>query len=366
MRKTNPRKIHKLFVHSRSVRWLLIIVILLIIGLIMDSVFAETIGKPLYQTHCAACHGEKGSGGVGVPIMLKSFQNSVSDQYLFKTIRNGRPGRVMPAFDQLSDSQIKAIVRHMRKLTDSPSRNADKQQIKGNLKAGFALYARHCASCHGDNGQGGKGTGVTFSRPRNLPIIAPALNNPGFLKSATDQMIRQTTLNGRKGTPMPAFAKQGLSQQDANNLVAYIRSFEKQHNKTSDKIDKQAAFLKIKSNYSFTETVANIKRAVQGANYRLIKIQPINKGLVNAGQENKKQLVIYFCNFRQLNAALAIDPRIGMFLPCRLTVIQHKNAVYVYSINPARLSLLFNNNELNKACDNMKQTYLSIIEEANL
>ena len=41
---------------------------------------------------------------------------------------------------------------------------------------------------------GGKGTGVTFSRKRDLPVIAPALNNVGFLASASDNMIKDTIM----------------------------------------------------------------------------------------------------------------------------------------------------------------------------
>ncbi len=65
---------------------------------------------------------------------------------------------------------------------------------------GAKLYGRNCAACHGANGEGSKGTGVTFLRSRDLPIMAPALHNPGFLAAATDAMIKATLLHGRKGT----------------------------------------------------------------------------------------------------------------------------------------------------------------------
>ena len=90
------------------------------------------------------------------------------------------------------------------------------------------LYARKCAACHGANVEGGKGTGVTFSRPRDLPVIAPALNNTGFLSAAPDMMIKTVLMNGREGTPMPSFLKQGLSEKDIDDIVAYVRSFENQ------------------------------------------------------------------------------------------------------------------------------------------
>jgi len=352
---------------TRTSITIFILVILSLIKISLNSALAVNNGAKLYQNYCAACHGQQGNGGVGVPLKLQSFQNSVSNQYLFKTIRYGRPERVMPAFNHLSDAQIKSIVKTIRQFNKTKINitKANYKTINGNAKLGKKIFKIHCASCHGDQGKGGKGTGVTFSRPRNLAIIAPALNNKGFLKSASDQLIKHTTLNGRKGTPMPAFKKK-LKNNEINALVAYIRHFEKQKISTKEKSTKQSAIIKVKSNYSLKETVENLKRAVKGANFRLIRVQYLNQGLVKKGKENKKQVIIYFCNFRQLNTALAIDPRVGMFLPCRLTVVEINKEVFFIGINPSRLSSLFNNNELDNVCGSMKKLYLSIIEEANL
>ncbi|HSH28562.1 MAG TPA: cytochrome c, partial [Thiohalobacter sp.] len=152
---------------------------------------AEPNGARLYAQMCAVCHGDAGDGGVGVPLRLPAFQAGVPDAYLEQTIRLGRPGRVMPGFDYLSDAEVDAIVEHIRSWYDGERPEfSQAARIAGDAKQGAQLYAKHCAQCHGDQGQGGQGTGVTFSRPRDLPIIAPALNNPGFLAAASDAMIK--------------------------------------------------------------------------------------------------------------------------------------------------------------------------------
>ena len=86
----------------------------------------------------------------------------------------------MPAFDSLSDAQVNAIVTHVRSWSDNPAPVESLVVIKGDAKHGEQLYEKYCVQCHGENGSGGKGTGVTFSRKRDFPIIAPALNNAGF------------------------------------------------------------------------------------------------------------------------------------------------------------------------------------------
>ena len=56
-----------------------------------------------------------------------------------------------------------------------------------------------------------------------------------------------------------------------------------------------------------------------------------------------------------------------LFLPCRVTVLEREDGVVqVMAINPKRLSKLFNNRELDQACDQMHGMYQEIIEEATL
>ena len=327
------------------------------------SLQAKQNGEQLYTSNCSACHGVNGNGGVGVPLALPDFQYGVTNDYLEKTIRLGRPGRIMPAFTGLSDNEVKAIIKYIRTWAPGKPFKYSNKKINGNPKHGAQLFAKNCAACHGANAEGGKGTGVTFSRPRDLPVIAPALNNLGFLASAPDLMIKTVLMNGREGTPMVSFLKQGLSEKDIDDVVSYIRSFEKTSiNKKSKEVVNP--LISYESPHSLNDTVEIIKRAVLGKNFKIIREQYLNQGLVGEGKENKKQVMIYFCNFNFLNRALAIDPRVGLFLPCRITAIEEKGKVTVMATNPLYMSPLFNNEELHKLCQDMHDVYVEIVEES--
>lgn len=339
----------------------------LLVSLGVSSAMAASEGERLYGRNCAACHGENGTGGIGVPLALRSFQSSVSDDYLRKTIRHGRPGRVMPAFSQLSDAEIEAIVGHVRSWHKGPTTTYSDKRIKGDPVHGKKLYGQHCAACHGPNGEGGKGTGVTFSRPRDLPIMAPALHNPGFLVAAPDAMIKATLMHGREGTPMTSFLKQGLKEKDIDDIVSYVRAFEKEPLPESSKVLKVESPVIVRdSPYDLETTVENAKRAVSNNNFFYGRVQTLEYGLTEPANENPKQVIVYFCNISLLNQALAIDPRVGMFLPCRVTILETEGKVQVMSVNPNVLSRLFNNSELNRLCDEMTESYTAIIEEATL
>ncbi|MGD2074490.1 MAG: c-type cytochrome [Gammaproteobacteria bacterium] len=321
-------------------------------------------GAALYAQHCAVCHGAEGDGGVGVPLNLPDFLAIASDDYLRVTLREGRPGRVMPSFRTFSPAAVEAIIEHIRGWSDQPAPRYAAETIHGLAQRGAQLYRDHCAACHGNRGQGGTGTGVTFSRPREAEIMAPALSNPGFQESISDGMLKATLLRGRKGTPMPSIEALGLTESDADDLVAYLRELRRE-DVPSGPTD-LVPIIQAESAYGFDETLDNVKQAVIGRNFRIIREQYLEEGLVPEGNENNRQVMLYFCNFAFLNEALAIDPRVGLFLPCRVTVVESARGVQVMSINPQNLSSLFNNAELDSACQQMHDLYVEIIEEATL
>ncbi|NOX42157.1 MAG: DUF302 domain-containing protein [Gammaproteobacteria bacterium] len=74
--------------------------------------------------------------------------------------------------------------------------------------------------------------------------------------------------------------------------------------------------------------------------------------------------IIYSCAFNFLYDALKVDPRIGLFLPSRVTVVEDKGKVKVMAIDPKRLSNIFNNRQLDEFCTQMHDRYVSLIEDS--
>lgn len=323
-----------------------------------------TEGSRLFDLYCTACHGDDGKGGVGIPLALSDFLNSASDEYIYKTIRLGRPGRVMPPFNELTDQQVNSIVAHIRSWGWSASPEYSAEPIAGNAQRGRQYYAKHCAYCHGLNGEGGRGTGVTFSRPRSDPILAPALNNAGFLAAASDQMIKAILIKGRSGTPMRSFKEKGLSERDINDIVHYIRTFETQVSKVDkNRHEKQRTIIKV-SQFPLDETLDRLKTAIKRKGYQIIREHSLDAGLTEPGTENTRQWIVYFANFRFINESLTRDPRMGLFLPGRITLVEKGGKVSVLAANPVIYKELFSNNALIELSETMQHFYLAVIGEA--
>ena len=188
-----------------------------------------TDGATLYVTFCAGCHGDSGKGrrfpdtSPFPAIANKDFLAVASDQFIGDTIRHGRPGRRMPAWNQdeggLREEEITKILAYLRQLggvAEPKFGPAKRRWVKADPEMGKRLFAMHCAGCHGPNGKGND---------------APALNNPVLLSTAGDTYFAETIARGRRDTAMPGFrnpspAYPTLSETDIESIVAFIRTWE--------------------------------------------------------------------------------------------------------------------------------------------
>jgi cytochrome c oxidase cbb3-type subunit 3 len=189
-------------------------------------------GRTLYAENCAACHGGQGKGGFGLPLNLQSFLTIADIGYLTRSMRYGRPIRAMPSFEgKLEPKDMRAVAYYIKSWQYQPSVVLPKISANGDLLEGKALFDGLCTGCHGLDGKGGPIAGGGHVIGASSGIGGPALADPGFLKSATDQYIKATLMLGRVGTPMGAYLKgrQGfveLRESEIDSIVAYLRTLE--------------------------------------------------------------------------------------------------------------------------------------------
>ena len=121
----------------------------------------------------------------------------------------------------------------------------------------------------------------------------------------------------------------------------------------------------MESPYSYKKTLVNLKKAINGKNYRLIREQKLDQGYSDKEHESN-DLIVYFCNFNLVNKAVKKDTRIGQFLPCRITIIERDGKVYLMAMNPKSIGGLLNNPDLKKTCNQVTNMYIDIMDEVTI
>jgi len=77
-------------------------------------------GQVFFTQYCSVCHGATGEGGSGPDLTNPSWQHSMTDDQLGRTIRDGRPGTAMPSFkDRIDANGRLALVAYLRHLSAS-------------------------------------------------------------------------------------------------------------------------------------------------------------------------------------------------------------------------------------------------------
>lgn len=198
-------------------------------------------GKLIYDKACVSCHGPEGRGGTGGQIGNPVFLASASDEFLWRTIAHGKQGSGMRGFLEgrsvgalmsLNSSDIDHVVSYLRTLSAKTRVEPLDREFPGaSAVVGRELYLSKggCSKCHGESGEGASG---------------PSLNTEGFLKTATNGYLAATIIMGREGTEMRGFTRSGntnLSAGEVTDIVAYLRSWQKDTPKAKRVIDRTAS-----------------------------------------------------------------------------------------------------------------------------
>ena len=121
-------------------------------------------GQPLYQTHCAECHGEDGNGVIPEARNFGDvdYMRGETPALLYAAITEGRGE--MPGFkDTLTSDERWDVVYYVWGFSTTSE----------NIAMGQTIYATNCSACHGDDGIGEVLGSSDFTDLRLISAQAP-------------------------------------------------------------------------------------------------------------------------------------------------------------------------------------------------
>jgi mono/diheme cytochrome c family protein len=193
--------------------------------LIKNVIQPKIDGESLYKMYCIACH-QDGKLSLYDEIFKRTipairnpaFTGAINDEHLRAIIKEGRKGTQMTAWKAsaagLTDADVDKIIEYI--TMDRPEKKPEPfgfLKYKADVPHGEKLYKIRCGLCHGAEGKGGEG------------FLGINLRNP-VVQAADPAYLAVTVRDGRTGTPMPPFGKDGvgLNEQDIADIVSYVKT----------------------------------------------------------------------------------------------------------------------------------------------
>ncbi len=236
------------------------------------------LGEYQFRLNCAFCHGLGARGGGRGPDLTRAQKrHGNSDAEIFHNIHDGVPGTAMPAATNggigvgMSDEEIWQVVTYLRSVqVKAPA------QPTGNAAHGKELFsgALGCSTCHMIDGKGGRlGPDLTSAgSSRSNEYLVDSVRNPSrrlaqgifeamkefpqeyesvFVVTSEGTKLSGVVLNEdqftlqmldtreqlhlfekdklrsfekRRESTMPAYDQKTLSDNDLQDLIAYLQS----------------------------------------------------------------------------------------------------------------------------------------------
>lgn len=164
---------------------------------------AQKMGRRLFLTYCAVCHGSDARGARGFPNLRDGdWLYGGAPETIEQSILNGRNG-VMPAWEQVLGGK-----QGVADVADYVLSLGGRQTYSEGATRGKEKFAQICTGCHGVDGKG------------NQALGAPNLTDHVWLYGGSRKRVMETIAGGRKGH-MPAHAD-FLGKEKVHLLAAYI------------------------------------------------------------------------------------------------------------------------------------------------
>ncbi|MCS7024131.1 MAG: c-type cytochrome [Bryobacteraceae bacterium] len=160
-----------------------------------DPVPDIPLGKRIFESQCAVCHGQDGSGGRGPALNRPTLLKAPDDQSLRRAIAEGLPPE-MPGAWQLSVREVASVAAYVRSLGSVPV-----EPLKGDPTRGKLVYqSKGCASCHIIQGQGrAHGPELTaIGAKRNAAFLREAIRNPAAELAEDYLLVEIETRSGQR------------------------------------------------------------------------------------------------------------------------------------------------------------------------
>lgn len=208
----------------------------------------QALGKKVYDTYCASCHGMNGDGNGPDANLLSvkpcDFRDGV---YQFRSTPRGelptksdivytlehgvRTTAMLPQL-QLNHEEMEAVAGYVMHFSDKFSLEKKPEIVPippappktpALIASGKHLFENACAVCHGRNGEGDGPVAGYLKDYKGRPIMPANLTVRPLRQADTPSELYKRIATGLNGTPMAGFST-AFTQKQIWSLVDYLET----------------------------------------------------------------------------------------------------------------------------------------------
>lgn len=114
---------------------------------------------------------------------------------------------------------------------------------------------------------------------------------------------------------------------------------------------------------SFEQSVQDLVKSIENNNFKVLHVHDVQATLASKDIHHNAYKIIEFCRAPAAKKVLDINPKIGLFLPCKAIVFSQEEKVSISILSPQILAHFFHDSCINDSAKNIDTDIQKILTE---
>jgi uncharacterized protein (DUF302 family) len=122
----------------------------------------------------------------------------------------------------------------------------------------------------------------------------------------------------------------------------------------------------IETKKNFDDAVESVQSETTKAGYRVLHIHDVQANLKEKGFDIQELKIIEICNAKHANSLLKQDPKMSLFMPCRISVYVQADKTCISAMNTKLIAEMVPGQDFSALADTVNTDLITILTNANL
>lgn len=122
----------------------------------------------------------------------------------------------------------------------------------------------------------------------------------------------------------------------------------------------------IETSKNFNDAVESVQLETIKVGYRVLHIHDVQANLKEKGFDIRELKIIEICNAKHANSLLKKDPKMSLFMPCRISVYIQEGKTYISSMNAKLIAKMAPELDSSALAETVNADMETIVQQASV